>query len=284
VSDAKMEEGSMRVDANVSVRPIGSDELRTRCEIKNVNSVRSIGRAIEYESQRHIDLYNGGGAPLQETRHWDEAGGRTRPGRSKEDADDYRYFAEPDLLPLELTAEQVIALDASLPELPAQRRAALAGAVGEFGEAVGLIVERGDDDLALAAIAAGADAESVLKHLVNNLADGTGKLTGSSFAGLVTMETAGELSSTQAKAVLVGLVDGGGDPSEVAADLGFEAVDTGELETLVDQLIADNPDEWARFCEGDRKVQGFFVGQIMKATRGQADGKVVNQLLVQKSQ
>jgi aspartyl-tRNA(Asn)/glutamyl-tRNA(Gln) amidotransferase subunit B len=284
VSDAKMEEGSMRVDANVSVRPLGSDELRTRCEIKNVNSVRSIGRAIEYESQRHIDLYNGGGAPLQETRHWDEAGGRTRPGRSKEDADDYRYFAEPDLLPLEPTAERVIALDASLPELPAQRRAALAGAVGESGEAVGLIVERGDDTLALAAIEAGADAKSVLKHLVNNLADGTGQLTGSSFAVLVTMETAGDLSSTQAKAVLAELVDGGGDPSEVAAGLGFEAVDTDELETLVDQLIADNPDEWARFCEGDRKVQGFFVGQIMKATRGQADGKVVNQLLVQKSQ
>ena len=106
VSDAKMEEGSMRVDANVSVRPIGSDELRTRCEIKNVNSVRSIGRAIEYEARRHIDLYENGDAPRQETRHWDEANGRTRSGRSKEDADDYRYFAEPDLLPLRPSVEE----------------------------------------------------------------------------------------------------------------------------------------------------------------------------------
>jgi aspartyl-tRNA(Asn)/glutamyl-tRNA(Gln) amidotransferase subunit B len=120
VSDAKMEEGSMRVDANVSVRPLGSDELRTRCEIKNVNSVRSMGRAIEYEALRHVDLYTSGDAPRQETRHWDEAGGRTRPGRSKEDADDYRYFAEPDLLPLEPTATTIAAID----ERPLQPRRA----------------------------------------------------------------------------------------------------------------------------------------------------------------
>ena len=283
VSDAKMEEGSMRVDANVSVRPVGSDELRTRCEIKNVNSVRSIGRAIEYEARRHIDLYENGDAPRQETRHWDEAGGRTRPGRSKEDADDYRYFAEPDLLPLRPSEGEIAAIDAAMPALPAARRAQVIDASGAGADDAALVVERGQDELVLATVAAGADGAAVVKHVVNNLADGVGELTASSFAALVGMESGGALSSTQAKTVLGALVDQGGDPEAIAADLGFEAMDTGELESLVDSLIADNPDEWGRFVEGDKKIQGFFVGQIMKATKGQADGKVVNQLLSRKA-
>lgn len=283
VSDAKMEEGSMRVDANVSVRPVGSDELRTRCEIKNVNSVRSIGRAIEYEARRHVDLYENGDAPRQETRHWDEAGGRTRPGRSKEDADDYRYFAEPDLLPLRPSAEEIADIDANMPALPAARRAQVIDASGADPDDAALVVERGQDELVLATVAAGADGASVVKHVVNNLADGVGELTPSSFAALVGMESGGALSSTQAKTVLGALVEKGGDPEAVAADLGFEAMDTGELESLVDSLIADNPEEWDRFVEGDKKIQGFFVGQIMKATKGQADGKVVNQLLSRKA-
>ena len=283
VSDAKMEEGSMRVDANVSVRPAGSDELRTRCEIKNVNSVRSIGRAIEYEARRHIDLYENGDAPRQETRHWDEAGGRTRPGRSKEDADDYRYFAEPDLLPLRPSAEEIADIDSSMPTLPAARRSEVIDASGADADDAALVVERGQSELVLATVAAGADGSAVVKHVVNNLADGVGELTAESFASLVGMESAGSLSSTQAKTVLAALVDNGGDPEAIAAELGFEAMDTGELESLVDSLIADNPDEWARFVEGDKKIQGFFVGQIMKATKGQADGKVVNQLLSSKA-
>lgn len=283
VSDAKMEEGSMRVDANVSVRPAGSDELRTRCEIKNVNSVRSIGRAIEYEARRHIDLYENGDAPRQETRHWDEAGGRTRPGRSKEDADDYRYFAEPDLLPLRPSADEIADIDSSMPTLPAARRAEVIDASGADADDAALVVERGQSELVLATVAAGADGSAVVKHVVNNLADGVGELTAESFASLVGMESAGSLSSTQAKTVLAALVDNGGDPEAIAAELGFEAMDTSELESLVDGLIADNPDEWARFVEGDKKIQGFFVGQIMKATKGQADGKVVNQLLSSKA-
>ncbi len=283
VSDAKMEEGSMRVDANVSVRPTGSTELRTRCEIKNVNSIRSMGRAIDYEAHRHIDLYNNNDAPRQETRHWDEANGRTRPGRSKEDADDYRYFAEPDLLPLDPTAAEIAAIDEAMPALPQQRRRALAEAAGLVPADVALVVERNQDELALAALAAGAGGAGVVKHLINNLADGAGQLTPEAFAGLVSMETRGDLSSTQAKTVLAELVANGGQPADVAAGLGFEAMDTSELEILVDGLIADNPDEWGRFCEGDKKIQGFFVGQIMKATKGQADGKVVNQLLASRA-
>ncbi|HCH80203.1 MAG TPA: Asp-tRNA(Asn)/Glu-tRNA(Gln) amidotransferase subunit GatB, partial [Acidimicrobiaceae bacterium] len=156
VSDAKMEEGSMRVDANVSVRPTGSDELRTRCELKNINSVRSLGRAIEYEARRHVDLYTSGEAPRQETRHWDEEGGRSTAGRSKEDADDYRYFQEPDLVPLAPTAAQIAEIDASMPVLPAARRARLGERSSVADEVIVTVVERGQDGLALGAIEAGA--------------------------------------------------------------------------------------------------------------------------------
>lgn len=279
VSDARMEEGSMRVDANVSVRPVGSDELRTRCEIKNINSLRSLGRAINYEARRHVDLWDSGDAPRQETRHWDEAGGRTTPGRSKEDAEDYRYFACPDLPPLAPTEETIAAIDESMPDLPAARRTALAAAAGIGAAETALAVERGLDGLALATIEAGGLGTSVMKHVDQNLAEGAGELSAHAFAALVAMEADGALSSTQTKTVLAELVANGGDPAQVAAAMGFEAMDTGELDSLLDRLIADNPDEWARFVEGDRKVQGFFVGQIMKATQGKADGKVVNELM-----
>lgn len=279
VSDARMEEGSMRVDANVSVRPVGSDELRTRCEIKNINSLRSLGRAINYEAKRHVDLWTSGESPRQETRHWDEDGGRTTSGRSKEDADDYRYFACPDLPPLSPSAQDIAAIDAALPVMPAARRGALAARAGISPEDAMLAVERGLDELAIAAIEAGADPTLIIKHVDQNLADGSGELTGSSFSALVSMESDGKLSSTQVKTVLAQLVADGGDAAEIAESLGFEAMDTEELDGLLDRLVAEHPDEWARFIEGDKKVQGFFVGQIMKATQGRADGKVVNQLM-----
>ena len=283
VSDAKMEEGSMRVDANVSVRPRGSDELRTRCEIKNINSINSLGRAIAHEANRHIDLYNTDERPIQETRHWDEEAGRTRPGRSKENEEDYRYFPEPDLTPLVPDAETIEAIDAAMPVLPGAQRAALAEAAGITAVDASLIVDRGDADFALASISAGGDAGRVIVHLSNNLADGLGQLSPESFAALTAMEKAGELSSTQTKDVLAELVANGGEPAAIAAAKGFEAMDTSELDGMLDQLIAHNPDEWARFLDGDegdqKKMAGFFTGQIMKATRGQADGKVVAQLL-----
>ena len=286
-SDGKMEEGSLRVDANVSVRPSGSTELRTRCEIKNVNSLRSIGRAITYEAQRHVQLYEAGEAPIQETRHWDEEAGRTRPGRSKEEAEDYRYFADPDLVPIDPSPEWIAEIGAALPALPKERRDALVARGGAAEEAA-IAVGRGLDGLALAAIEAGADADRVLTHVRNNLAvDGAESLDPGNFAELVKMETGGALTATQAKQVLAEMVESGSDPVSIATARGFEAMDTGELESLVNQLITDNPDEWARFTSGDdgdrKKMQGFFTGQIMKATKGQADGKLVNQLLSQKA-
>ncbi len=290
VSDAKMEEGSMRVDANVSVRPTGSDELRTRCELKNINSVRSLGRAIEYEARRHVDLYTSGEAPRQETRHWDEEGGRSTAGRSKEDADDYRYFQEPDLVPLAPTAAQIAEIDASMPVLPAARRARLGECSSVADEVIVTVVERGQDGLALGAIEAGADADKVLTRIQNDLAvDDWSAVTSESLATLIQMETGGELTATQAKQVLGEMAAGehGGDPKAIAAAHGFEAMESDELETLVDQLIVDHPDEWSRFVSGDdcdrKKMQGFFTGQIMKATKGQADGRAVAQLLGQKS-
>ncbi|NNE73029.1 MAG: Asp-tRNA(Asn)/Glu-tRNA(Gln) amidotransferase subunit GatB [Acidimicrobiales bacterium] len=283
VSDAKMEEGSMRVDANVSVRPVGSTELRTRCEIKNINSINSLGKAIIHEAKRHIDLYATGEAPVQETRHWDEAANRTRPGRRKEDADDYRYFPEPDLVPLVPTDAVIEQIRAGLPALPSARRASLATAAGVTPNEVALIVERDLDALASDAIAAGAAPDRVLIHAEQSMADGSGALTAEAFAALVRMETDGELSSTQTKDVLAELIASGGSPADIAAAKGYEAMDSSELEGLLDGLIADHPDEWSRFCGDDtgdaKKMAGFFTGQIMKATKGQADGKVVNQLL-----
>lgn len=286
VSDGKFEEGSMRVDANISVRPAGSDELRTRCEVKNVNSLRSLGRAISYEAQRHVDLYESGERPMQETRHWDEEGGRTRAGRSKEQAEDYRYFADPDLVPVDPSPEWIEEIRASLPVLPRERRATLIGH-GAVPENAAIVVEKGLDGLVVGAVEAGADAAKAVNHAINNLSRDD-QLDAAAFGALVKLETGGDLTSTQAKAVLAEMVSGGVDgttksPAEIAADMGFEAMDTSELEGLIDQLIADSPEQWERFVNGDDKdrgkMQGFFTGQIMKATKGQADGKVVNQIL-----
>ena len=283
ISDAKMEEGSIRVDANVSVRENGEDNLRTRCEIKNVNSLKSLGRAIEYEANRHISLYRNGESPKQETRHWDEDAGRTRSGRSKEDAEDYRYFTEPDLVPLNPSEEIIAKIDQELPELPSERRGKLVNLTGVKSSDVTLLVERNHDAFALDAVRRGGEPEKVVKHLVNNLSSGPGALTPEALAQLVQMESKSDITSTQAKKVLGELVQRGGMPANLAADLGFEAVGINDLENLVDQLIDEYSDEWERFCSGDTKVQGFFVGQVMKSTSGQADGKTINEILNERS-
>ncbi|MEE3015252.1 MAG: Asp-tRNA(Asn)/Glu-tRNA(Gln) amidotransferase subunit GatB [Actinomycetota bacterium] len=283
ISDAKMEEGSIRVDANVSVRENGEDNLRTRCEIKNVNSLKSLGRAIEYEANRHISLYRNGESPKQETRHWDEDAGRTRSGRSKEDAEDYRYFTEPDLVPLNPSEEIIAKIDQELPELPSERREKLVNLTGVKSSDVTLLVERNHDAFALDAVRRGGEPEKVVKQLVNNLSSGPGALTPEALAQLVQMESKSDITSTQAKKVLGELVQRGGMPVNLAADLGFEAVRINDLENLVDQLIDEHSDEWERFCSGDTKVQGFFVGQVMKSTSGQADGKTINKILNERS-
>ena len=281
VSDAKMEEGSMRVDANVSVHRPGTP-LGTRCEIKNLNSIRSLGRAIDYEARRQADLLESGEAIVQQTRHWNEDDGRTHTLRSKEEAEDYRYFPEPDLVPVVPDDDVVAAIEGSLPALPAERRQALAEAAGVElpDQSVSIIVDRGLDRLALGAIEAGADPARTITHVQHDLAlDGAEGIDPRDLAELVRMETGGELTSSQAKQVLAEMAASHRRPADIAAEAGFEAVDTTELEALVDRLIADNPGEWERFVGGEGKMQGFFVGQVMKETNGQADGRTVNQLL-----
>jgi aspartyl-tRNA(Asn)/glutamyl-tRNA(Gln) amidotransferase subunit B len=285
VSDAKMEEGSMRVDANVSVRRTGDSAFGRRCEIKNLNSVRSLGRAIEYEARRQIDLLEAGERVRQETRHWDEGDGRTHTLRTKEDADDYRYFPEPDLVPLAPDEAWLAEVRAAMPLLPAARRARLADATGRTATdaAVAGVVERGLDDLAVATVAAGGDPSRVLVHIENDLpTDGAAHhLRPERLAALTRLEVDGALTATQAKAVLADVLAAGGDadPAAIAAAKGFEAMDTSALEGAVDAAIAADPTAWAKYVAGDDKVAGAFVGPVMKATKGKADGKAVTALL-----
>ena len=285
-SDAKMEEGSMRCDANVSVRRFG-EPLGTRCEIKNVNSVRSLGRAIEYEARRQVDILETGGSIRQETRHWDDADGRTHTLRTKEDADDYRYFLEPDLVPLVPDAAWVERVRASLPVLPAARRAnlaALTGADGE-GEAVSVVVERGQDAYVAEVAAVGGDAGRALVWVQQSFAEepAVPRVPAKDLAALTVMERESKLTATQAKTVLADLLAaGGGDPAAIAASKGFEALDTSEIEGFVDAAIAAQADAWAKYCAGEEKAVGALVGAIMRASKGKADGKVVTAILQQR--
>jgi aspartyl-tRNA(Asn)/glutamyl-tRNA(Gln) amidotransferase subunit B len=285
-SDAKMEEGSMRVDANVSVHRPG-EPFGTRCEIKNVNSVRSMGRAIEYEARRQVDLLESGQAVRQETRHWDEADGRTHTLRAKEDADDYRYFLEPDLVPLAPSPEWIDRVRAALPPLPAARREHLAVTTGQKpdSEAVLSVVDRGQDHYVLAVAHVGGDPGRALVYVKEAFAEQGPEPTvpATDLAALTRLEVEGKVTATQAKAVLAELLArGGGDPAAIAAARGFEALDTGALEAVVDQAIAEQPDAWAKYCAGDGKAMGAIVGAVMKATQGKADGKLVSALLQQK--
>ncbi len=293
-SDGRMEEGSMRVDANVSVRrsadePAGSGgkgrPFGTRCEIKNVNSIRSIGRAIEYEAARQVDLLEAGESVIQQTRHWNEAEGRTITGRVKEDADDYRYFLEPDLVPLAPSDDWIGNVRTNLAVLPAARRAAVAAAAGAepHAPAVVTVVDLDLDGLVVGAVEAGADGRIALARAANEVAanaEAGRALDVAAFTRLVGMESGGEITATQAKTVLGELLEnGGGDPKAIATKHGFEAMDTSALDAALDKIIAAHPAEWQRYVEGDEKVTGFFVGQVMKATGGKADGKAVTAAL-----
>ena len=285
-SDAKMEEGSMRVDANVSVHKPGTP-YGTRCEIKNVNSVRSVGRAIEYEARRQVAMLEAGEKVRQETRHWDENDGRTHTLRTKEDADDYRYFLEPDLVPVAPSHDWVQRVHAALPPLPAQRRDHLAVTTGQpaDSEAVMSVVERGQDHYVLAVGHLGGDAARALVYVKEAFADLGPEPTvpAIDIAGLTNLEVQGKVTATQAKAILADIIaNDGGDAVELAKAKGFEALDTGALESVVSQVIAEQADAWAKFCAGDGKAMGAIVGAVMKATQGKADGKLVTALLNQK--
>jgi aspartyl-tRNA(Asn)/glutamyl-tRNA(Gln) amidotransferase subunit B len=285
-SDGKMEEGSMRVDANVSVRRSVDDPYGTRCEIKNLNSLRSLVRAIEYEANRQIDLLNHGERIIQETRHWNEEDGRTSSMRSKEEAMDYRYFPEPDLVPIDPSQEWITSVREALGLMPADRRARLSAATnGELApgsDQIVTIIDQGLDEFVLSVVAAGGDARRAINRTANEVvtAEVAAGLDVGRFAKLLVMEGDGALTATQAKQVLaVMLEDGTADPATIAAAKGFEAMDTGAVEAIVDGLIAAHPAEFERLKAGDGKVTGFFVGAAMKSSGGKVDGKQVTALL-----
>ncbi|HET9090255.1 MAG TPA: Asp-tRNA(Asn)/Glu-tRNA(Gln) amidotransferase subunit GatB, partial [Acidimicrobiales bacterium] len=278
-SDGRMEEGSMRIDANVSVRRAG-EAFGTRCEIKNLNSLRSLGRAIDYEAARQVALIEDGGVVRQETRHWDETRGETSTMRVKEEAEDYRYFREPDLVDLAPSDEWQAAVRAGLGPMPAERRAALAARLDSPSEAqletVAVVIDLGLDAWANAAIEAGIEPGVALARTANELA-GVESLDAARIPGFVAtllMESRGELSATQTKTVLADVL-AGADPKVVAAAKGFEQLAADELGDIVARLIEENPAEWSRYKEGDDKLAQFFIGLVMKATRGQANGKAV---------
>jgi aspartyl-tRNA(Asn)/glutamyl-tRNA(Gln) amidotransferase subunit B len=283
-SDGKMEEGSLRVDANVSVRPAGSTEFGTRCEIKNMNSLRSLGRAIDYEAQRQIGLLEAGERVVQETRHWNEDDGRTHSMRSKEEAFDYRYFPEPDLVPLAPASDWVDRVRDGLPVLPAERRARVAQLVGQepSADAVVTVVRQNLDGLVTAAVAAGGDPRVALNRTANEVAAApeAGRLLDpEAFAKLISLEATGQLTATQSKKVLAVMLDAGGDPEKIASDLGFEALADDAVAGAVDEAIAGSPEQWQKFIDGNDKMANYFVGQVMKATKGKADPAAVTRLL-----
>jgi aspartyl-tRNA(Asn)/glutamyl-tRNA(Gln) amidotransferase subunit B len=290
VSDVRMEEGSLRCDANVSVRARGSAELGTKVEIKNLNSIRSLERAVRFESARQVGVLEEGGSLVQETRHWDEDGGATHPLRSKEFAFDYRYFPEPDLPPLEPSPEWVEEIRASLPELPAARRHRFAD---EFGlkpaQARLLAGSRVVSEFFEEAVRLGtppAQAANWLTQDVAAVVNETGtelefsRLLPKHLADLAKLLADGAVSSTGAKTVIAEAFVSG-DAAEVVVEAkGLRQVsDEGELGAVVDRVIDDNPGPVEQFRSGKEGVIGFLVGQVMKATGGSANPQLVQQLL-----
>ncbi|HJU51137.1 MAG TPA: Asp-tRNA(Asn)/Glu-tRNA(Gln) amidotransferase subunit GatB [Acidimicrobiia bacterium] len=287
VSDARMEAGSIRFDANVSVRPVGSDGLGTKVEIKNMNSFRSLERAIDSEIDRQVALLEQGKKVKQETRHWDEEAGATRSMRSKEESSDYRYFAEPDLLPLVFAAQQVETLRAGLPELPADRRARLEG-MGVPSHTARTLA-RSDLELRRTfeeAVRLGANPVSAANWVAGELTavirrlEGATLVDGAALLGLIKMTEEGRLSSSAAKEVLLEMVASGDSAEVVAARLDLLQIsDTSALEAVVAEMLESQPEAVERYRSGEQKVLGFLVGMVMKATTGKADPNLVNELL-----
>ena len=280
-SDGRMEEGSMRIDANVSVRRTG-EPFGTRCEIKNLNSLRSLQRAIDHEALRQIELIEEGGMVRQETRHWDEVMGETSTLRVKEDAEDYRYFRDPDLVDLAPSQEWQDAVRAALPSMPAERRAQVVATLTNPTtaqlDAIEVVVDLGLERFVHETVAAGGDAALAISRVANELAanvEQAATLDPAAFVATVKMEQSGALAATQAKEILAVLMSDGGDPAAIAKAKGYEQMSSDSLGAIVDELIANNPDEWGRYKEGDDKLAGFFTGLVMKATQGKANGKAV---------
>ena len=292
VSDARMDQGSIRADVNLSLAPVGTGSLGTRTETKNVNSLRSVERAVRYEMQRHAAILDGGGSILQETRHWHEDTGVTTSGREKSDAEDYRYFPEPDLVPVAPSREWVDELRGTLPENPTARRARLQ-AEWQFSDldmrdtigagALGLVEET---------IAAGSAPQAARKWWLGELArraneDGVEvvdlPITPADVARIQALVDAGTVNDKLARQVFEGVLAGEGTPDEVVASRGLAVVsDDGALGAAVDQAIAANPDVADKIRDGKVAAAGALIGAVMKEMRGKADAGRVRELILEK--
>ena len=289
--DGNMEEGSLRCDANVSVRPVGSPLLGTRCEIKNVNSMRFVAKAIEYEARRQVELLEGGGRVEQETRLFDPARGETRSMRNKEEAHDYRYFPDPDLLPLVLDEDLVERLRAELPELPDAKRQRFERDYGLSAYDAGVLVAEQATAAYFEAAARGRDAKQTANWVINELFGLLGKaglsleaspVTPAQLGNLIDLVNAGTISGRIAKDVFAIMFATGEDPETIVAARGLRQVtDMSAIEPIVDRLIAENPGQ-VETVRKNPKVAGWFTGQVMKATGGKANPQLVNELVARK--
>ena len=286
--DGNMEEGSLRCDVNVSVRHPGED-LRTRTEVKNVNSVRFAMQAIEYEANRQVEAYEAGEDVVQETRLFDSGQGETRPMRSKEYAHDYRYFPDPDLLPLVLSQKFVDAIKADLPELPDQRKDRYMASDGLSVYDAGVLVAEKETAEYFEHVATGRDAKTAANWVTGPLFGALNRLdlaitespvTAADLGRLLDLITDGTISGRIAKDVFDAMVETGKGPATIVEEKGLRQItDTGAIEAAIDGIIAANPDQIAQFQGGNEKVMGWFVGQVMKATQGKANPQTVNELL-----
>ena len=294
ISDGNMQEGSFRCDANISVRPKGQDELGTRTELKNLNSFRFVEKAINFEIERQVEVIEDGGKVVQETRLYDSDKDETRPMRSKEEANDYRYFPDPDLLPVEISAEYIETVRQQLPELPDAKRHRF---VDEYqlkaDDAAILTNSRSVADFYEATVAASdAKPQLVANWVVGDLSgalnrDGLditeSKVSADALAGLLTRIEDNTISGKIAKQVFEAMWDGEGSADDVIEAKGLKQItDNSAIEAVVDKVIEANPGQVAEYKAGKDKLIGFFVGQVMKETRGQANPGQVNQILKDK--
>ncbi|MCT7957812.1 Asp-tRNA(Asn)/Glu-tRNA(Gln) amidotransferase subunit GatB [Laspinema palackyanum] len=293
VSDGNMQEGSLRCDVNISVRPVGQEEFGVKVEIKNMNSFSAIQRAIEYEIERQIEAINNGEPIYQETRLWEEGSQRTISMRSKEGSSDYRYFPEPDLGPIEVPSSQLEQWKSELPELPAQKRDRYETEIGLSPYDARVITDdRAVAEYFEATLAEGGDAKQAANWIQGDI---TGylkteklniteiALTPGALAELTGLITSGTISGKIAKDILPELLTQGGSPKELVESKGLIQIsDTSALEKMIDEAIAAHPKEVESYRNGKTKLKGFFVGQVMKLSGGRADPKLTNQLVEQK--
>jgi len=288
--DGDMEKGNLRADLNVSVRRPG-EALGTRCEIKNVNSIRFIGQAIDYEARRQIDILEDGGSIEQETRLFDSAKGVTRSMRSKEEAHDYRYFPDPDLLPLELTQEYVDGLKKDLPELPDAKRARFMKNYGLSAYDAGVLTAERESAEFFEAVAKGRDGKTAANWVINELFGRLNKegkdiehspVSAAQLGAIIDLIASNAISGKIAKDLFEIVWSEGGDPAEIVEKRGLKQVtDTGAIEAAVDAVIAANPDKVAAVAAKPAML-GWFVGQVMKSTGGKANPQAVNEVLKRK--